>query len=184
MDVPDLRDRCSRRRVIAGLGAAVSAALAGCGSTNDDSTPAEPTFDRLDATSVHVDDGVDLSLPAAVSTVENTHNAELLVLPGDAAVGTERVADWLADGKSLGLLGQEAEATWLEWARSEAVREHFDTQGVSDADPDPQLVVAAAVGLSLPTFRSTWSDEPTGRDVMKALDDALVDISDRRESAQ
>jgi hypothetical protein len=175
------RDWHSRRRVLAGLGAAVSAGLAGCGSTDDDGTPEKPDFERVDATSVHVDDGVDLSVPAPVSTVEHTHNAELRVLPGDAAVDAEQVADWLADEKILALFGPAAQSTWIEWASSDAVDEHFDTSGVSEAEPAPQLVVAAAVGLSLPTFRTTWDDEPTGRKVWTAIDDALADVKGRRD---
>jgi hypothetical protein len=184
MHATERRYRLSRRRVLAGLGAAASGFLAGCGSTSDEGTPATPTFERLDVTSVHVADDLALSVPAAVPTVGSRANAELLVLPGDAAVGAAGVADWLADGKVLGLLGPAAEATWLDWADSEAVAEHFDTEGVSDANPDPQLLVAAAVDRSLPTYRTTWGDEPTDRDVLVALDDALVDVHDRRQSDQ
>ena len=173
-----------RRRVLAGLSAAVAAGLAGCGSTPGDATPEEPTFDRLDVTSVHIDDRLELAIPEAVPTVDARTNAALLVFPGDATVDVEQVADWLADEKILGLLGPTAESTWIDWAESEAVNEHFDTEGTSDADPDPQLVVTAAVGLSLPTFRTTWGDEPVDRDVLEALDDALRDISDRRASDQ
>jgi hypothetical protein len=179
MNTSDVSERPSRRRVLAGLGAV---ALAGCGSRNGDSTPDEPTFDRLDATSVHVDDGVDLSVPEAVSTVDARTNAAVLVLPGDAAVDTEQVADWLADEKILALSGPDAQPTWVEWAESDAVDEHFDTSGVSEAEPAPQLVVAAAAGLSLPTFRTTWGEEPADREVWAALDGALVDVRERRRA--
>ena len=106
-------------------------------------------------------------------------NADLLVLPGDTDVGAERAVDWLAADRVLALLGEAAEPTWLSWARSDVYRDAFEGEGVGDGDPDPQLLVAGTVGLHVTTYRRTWSDGPRERDVLRALDETLVDLAGR-----
>lgn len=173
-----------RRRVLAATGAALSGAVAGCnaldGLAGDD---APESYERLQLTAVHVADEVDVSVPGEVSTVDARNNADLLVIPGDTDTGAEQAVEWLADGRVLALLGDSAEGTWLEWTQSDAYGDTFDNQGYSDSEPDPDLLVAAAVDLRVTTYRHTWGNGPRDRDVLRALDEALVDIEQRRADA-
>lgn len=172
----------TRRRTLLAGGAALAVGLAGCTARTTDGTPAELAFERLDLTAVYVHADVDLAVPDDVPTVSAKTNADLLVLPGDSNADAEQVVEWLADERVLALLGDTAEGTWLAWARSEAFDEHFERRGSSDAEPDPDLLVAAAVGLDVPTYRHTWSDSPSDRDVLRALDEILVDLEPRTPS--
>lgn len=176
---PDARPRATRRRLLAGAGAGLVGGLAGCVGLTDDGSPDDLRFQRLQTTAVYVDDGVALSMPDEIETVRATNNADLLVLPGDAGVEAEQAVDWLADDRVLALLGDDAEATWLAWARSDAFRDAFENEGLADGDPDPQLLVAATVDLHVPTYRRTWADGPRDRDVLRALDETLVDLAER-----
>lgn len=65
-------------------------------------------------------------------------------------VDAEQAVEWLADESALTLLGDEAESTWLAWVQSDACADTFDAQGFGDAEPDPDLLVAAAIGLDPP----------------------------------
>jgi hypothetical protein len=53
-------------------------------------------------------------------------------------------------------------------------RQTFENRGQSDSEPDPSLVVGAKIGQYVTTYR--WSG---GYRVPTALDDVLVDISER-----
>lgn len=174
--------RRSRRDFLAGASAALVGAVAGCSALVSDG-PNGPRDDReygrLQVTAVYVADGVDLSMPDEVETVTGPSNADLLVLPGGTDARAEQVVDWLADDRTLALLGDGAESTWLSWARSDTYRDTFDGGGYGDSDPDPQLLVAAAVGLDVTTYRHTWGDGPRDRDVLDALDEVLVDVATR-----
>ena len=168
-----------RRRVLAGASAVVSGAVAGCGALSGDGSPEDLTFSRLHQTPVYVADRVDLSMPDEVPTVTATNNADLIVLPGDTDIGAEQAVDWLTEERVLALLGETAEGTWLGWARSDDFETAFDERGYSDSEPDPELLVAAAVGLHVPTYRHSWADGPRERDVLRTLDEDLVDIETR-----
>lgn len=165
----------SRRRVLAGVGAAAVGAVAGCGGIAHNEPP-DADYAVLTHTPTYVADDVDLSVPEAVPTVSATTNADLLVLPGDTDVGAEQAVEWLAADRVVALLGEAAERTWIEWAESEAYGDAFDDRGLADADPDPQLLVGAAVGLHVRTYRHTWGNGPDDRDVLAALDEDLADI--------
>lgn len=39
------------------------------------------------------------------------------------------------------------------------------------------LVVAGAIGLQLHTYRPSWGEPPRNRDVLRALDEDLVDLA-------
>ena len=168
----------ARREALAGA-AGLAAALAGCATrlapTGDSD---DPSYDRLARTATYVSPNAPLELPGELPTVENTHNADLLVLPGDTAHGPAQAADWLAADRVVALLGDGAERRWLDWARSDDFEDSFDNGGVGDAEPDPTLVVAAAVGLLVHTYRHSWGDPPRDRDVLRALDEDLGDVAE------
>lgn len=169
----------TRRRLVRNAGVALSVAAAGCGTLPGDGTPDEQSYDRLQQTAVYVADDVSLSLPEEIPTVTATNNADLLVLPGDTDIEAQQAVDWLADERILALLGGSAEDTWLSWARSDAYDDTFQDEGVSDSEPDPQLLVAAAVGLHVTTYRHSWGDGPRDRDVLRKLDEDLTDLDTR-----
>lgn len=168
--------RCTRRRTLAGA-AALAGALAGCSALPVDDGEEEPSYDRLDHTATYVSPEAPLELPGDLPTVEHTHNADLLVLPGDTAHGPSQAVDWLADGRVLALLGDGAERRWLDWARSDDFEDAFGNHGYSDAQPDPTLVVGAAVGTLVHTYRHAWDEPPAARDVLSAIDDDLGDVA-------
>lgn len=169
----------TRRQALAGGLAALAGAAAGCSALRSDDSPDDPSYERLPLTAVYVDDGVDLAMPEAVQTVGATTNADLLLLPDDVDVGAEQAVEWLADERAVALLGEDAEAKWFEWVRSEAYDDTFGRQGGADSEPDPFLLVAAAVGTRVTTYRRSWGDDPRDRDLLRALDETLVDIEDR-----
>ncbi|MDS0281686.1 hypothetical protein [Haloarcula onubensis] len=167
----------SRRTALRAAGVALLSSWAGCSALSHDSAESEDvTFERLDVTPVYVEDGAELSTPAEVETVDQAYNAELLVLSGNTDATSNQAVEWLADDRIVALLGDSPEATWLEWARSDAFRDTFSNEGYSDAEPDPSLVVGARIGLYLKTYRRSWSDGPRNRDVLRALDESLVAI--------
>jgi hypothetical protein len=172
-------DSLHRRRFLAAAGATLTAAVAGCSTLPGDDTPEELQFEELHQTPTYVADGADLSLPEEVPTVEATANADLLVLPGDPAVDAEQAVEWLADGRAVSLLGDDAESTWLAWAQSEAFTDTFENEGYADSEPDPDLLVGAAIGNVVTRFGKTWADGPRNRDLLRALDETLVEIEAR-----
>lgn len=172
----DIESCLTRRQALAGVGVAVLGAVAGCGKAAPDDASADQSYTTLHQTPTYVADGVGLSVPDEIPTVTATNNADLLVLPDDTDVEAEQAVDWLAADRAIALLGDAAERTWLAWARSDAYAETFDDRGFGDGEPDPQLVVGAAVGLHVSTYRHTWGNGPSDRDVLQALDEDLADI--------
>ncbi|WP_148415046.1 hypothetical protein [Haloferax sp. KTX1] len=167
----------TRRTALRACGVAACSSLAGCSALQtDDSDTEKPTYERLDVTPVYVADELDLSIPPDIETVSAPHNADLLVLPDDTDTDATQALEWLTDDRVLALLGENAETTWLSWARSDAFNDVFDTQGYSESEPAPTLVVAAKVGLNTTTSRYSWGSEPSTRDVLGALDESLVAI--------
>ncbi|WP_058828748.1 hypothetical protein [Haloferax sp. Q22] len=167
----------TRRNALRACGIAALSSLAGCSALQtDDQDTAQPTYERLDVTPVYVAEEVDLSMPAAIETVSAPHNADLLVLPDETDTDATQAVEWLVDDRVIALLGQNAEGTWLSWVQSDAFRDVFDTQGYSESDPAPSLVVGAKVGLNTTTSRYSWGDAPSTRDVLEALDESLVAI--------
>ncbi|POG55542.1 hypothetical protein [Haloferax marisrubri] len=170
----------TRRNALRACGIAALSSLAGCSALPpDDQDTEQPTYERLDVTPVYVADGVDPSIPAEIETVSAPHNADLLVLPDDTNIDATQAVEWLTDDRVLALLGEKAETTWLSWVRSDAFRDVFDTQGYSESEPSPTLVVGAKVGLNTTTSRYSWGDAPANRDVLRALDESLVAIENR-----
>lgn len=133
-------------------------------------------FEQLDVTAVYVADGVTVAVPPEVSTVDNANNADLLLLPDETSADADQVVEWLADDRVLAILGDRSEAAWLSWARSDAFRDTFETEGFGDSGPDPSLVVGATIGLYVKTYRRSWSEGPRNRDILRALDETLVAI--------
>lgn len=144
---------------------------------SDGSPDAEDlTFDRLDVRAVYVADEAEISMPAEIETVDDPYNAHVLVLPDETDVDAEKVLEWLIDDGVVALLGDEAEAAWLSWDRSEAFEDAFANEGYSDAEPDPSLVTGAKIGIYVKSYRHSWGDDPRDRDVLRALDETLVEI--------
>jgi len=167
---------CTRRGVLCGSCIALFGPLGGCSALSGNPSDAEDlTFERLDVRAVYVADGVGISMPAEIETIDNPHNADVLLLPGDTDIDAEQVVEWLADDRVVALLGDTAEVTWLSWARSEAFEDTFANQGYGDAEPDPSLVVGAKIGVYVRTYRHSWADGPRDRDVLRALDESLVE---------
>lgn len=129
-DTPD----STRRRVLAVSGAALVGGLAGCGG-GDGGSPADPEYERLDRTATYVADGVELSVPGEIPTVDAKNEADLLVLPASTGRAARRVVEWLVDGRAVALLGAAAEQTWLAWAGSDAYRDAFGQR--AEATPSP-----------------------------------------------
>ncbi|NHX37264.1 MULTISPECIES: hypothetical protein [Halolamina] len=167
-----------RRRLLAATAAGLTTAVAGCSSLpgTDDSTPEDLQFDELHQTPTYVADGVDLSLPDEVPTVSGRNNADLLLLPGDTGVDAEQAAEWLAADRAIGLLGDDAEPTWLDWETSDAFKQTFENEGVADSDPDPDLLVGVTFENRTSTYGRTWADGPRERDLIRALDEIVADI--------
>lgn len=169
-----------RRRLLAATAATLTAAVAGCSSLPGmaEDTPADLTFDKLHETPTYVAEDADLSMPEEVPLVEAATDADLLLLPGDTGVDPQQAADWLADDRAIALLGDAAEPTWIDWERSDAFDETFENDGYGDASPDPDLLVGAAVEMRTTTYNRTWSDGPRERDLLRALDEILVDMAE------
>ena len=169
----------TNRRAVLGSGLAVLAALAGCSALSDAGQTGDISYEHLPSTAVYVDETVDLSFPDEIQTVRATNNADLLVLPDDTDVDAEQAVDWLADERVVALVGEESESTWLAWVRSDAHESAFDNEGYAEANPDPYLLVAAAIGVHTTTYRRSWADDPRDRDLLRALDETLGDIETR-----
>lgn len=173
------RFRATRRRTVCGAGSGLVGLLAGCASLTDGKESSDPSYDQLQRTAVYVAEGVDLSMPDEVPTVRAAENADLLVLPGDTDTDASQAVDWLAADRVLALLGSAAEATWLDWAQSEPFTDTFEPGGYADGEPDPVLLVAAKIGLNVPTYRHSWGGSPRDRDLLRALDEDLAAIASR-----
>jgi hypothetical protein len=170
---------CTRRTALRTGCLALLGSLAGCSALPTGTSGAEDlTFERLDVTAVYVAEGVELSVPAEVQTVSAAHNADLLVLPGDTGADADQVVEWFADDRTVALLGDRSEATWLSWARSDAFEDAFANEGFADSEPDPSLIVGARIGQYVRTYRHSWADGPRDRDVLRALDESLVDVEE------
>lgn len=170
----------TRRQFLQASAAVAVGAVAGCSTLTGSDQVDDLAFDRLQQIAVHVDDAVDLAVPAEVQTVSEPHNADLVVVPADTDVTAEVAVNWLADERAIALVGEDAEPTWFTWAKSDPFAETFDREGLADGDPDPTLLVAAAIDLDVTTYRHTWGDGPRDRDVLRALDEAMADVESRR----
>jgi len=170
----------ARRRLLAATGAMLTTALAGCSSLPDGGRTSEQlVFEELHQTPTYVAEGVDIDLHEEIPTVSAKNNADLLLLPGDTDTGAEQAADWLTDDRWIALLGDAAEATWLDWEASDAFDDAFENRGAADSDPDPDLLVGTVFENRTATYRRTWADGPRDRDLVRALDEILVAIEER-----
>lgn len=173
----------SRRRLLQSATALPFLGLAGCPTlTNSDAPSQTPEYEHLPDTAIYVADDVGLRLPENATRVDAPEQAELLILHGNLAVPAERVVTWLTEGRVIALLGDRAEHSWLDVARSEPYREAFDSEGLADGEPDPQLLVAVAVDDRTTTYRKTWGNQPANDDLLTALDETLTDIETRRST--
>ena len=168
---------CTRRDALRTGSILLFSSLAGCSALTDDGAGSEDrTYERLAVTAVYVADGVDVSVPPEISTVDSANNADLLLLPGETTADADQIVEWFADERVVATLGDSSEATWLSWARSDAFRDAFKNEGFSESKPDPSLVVGAKIGLYVSTYRRSWSDGRRNRDILRALDETLVAI--------
>lgn len=172
----------TRRRLLQTAGTLPAVSLAGCAAMLDSSQTATstPEYEQLPKTAVYTDDDVGIRLPETVTRVEAATNADLIVLHGNPEVEAEQAVNWLADERAVGLLGDRAQETWLDWGESEAYEETFENEGRAAADPAPHLLVAAASDTTVSTHRYSWGDQPSNGDVVRALDDAMVEIAEER----
>lgn len=122
---------------------------------------------------LYVAPGVGVDVPERLEAVPATHNADLLVFPDETDTDAGQAVDWLAAGRSIALLGPEAESTFHGWARSDPYRDAF-TGGSADAEPDPDLLVAVPQDALVSTHQYTWATEYADREVFEALDDAFA----------
>lgn len=172
----------SRRRLLTSAGSLSVVGLAGCASLlhSDPHEDQSRDYDELRGTPIYVADDVGLRLPDTADRVDGPENAELLALHGNLAATPAQVVTWLTADRVLALLGDRAEASWLEVVGSDAYREAFQSEGYGDSEPDPHLLVGAAIGDYTTTYRKTWGDQPTNDEIMTELDETLADIEDRR----
>lgn len=172
----------SRRQFLRAASPLTFIGLSGCSfpSGNTPSNADTPEYEHLRNTATYVGEDVSLRLPDDVQRVDAPTNADLIVVHANTDVSVETVVSWLADDRAIALLGDRAEGTWLEWAQSEEFENAFDTAGVSDANPDPQLLIGATVELRVTTYRKTWSEQPSNEDIIAALSETMRDIENRR----
>ena len=81
--------------------------------------------------------------------------------------------------RAIALLGKDAEPTWLDWEASDAFHEAFENRGAADSSPDPDLLVGVTFENRTSTYGRTWADGPRERDLVRALDEIVVDIEAR-----
>lgn len=168
-----------RRNVLAATSTVLLGAVAGCPAFADEDSIDDIEFERFHQTPVYLADDVELSMPEEIQTVSEPADAELIITPDEPDVPPEQAAEWLADGRILALLGDEAENTWLSWVRSDAFDEAFDIQGIAEGEPDPDLLVGVAIDQQPTRYNRTWERGPHESDILKAVDEILVDIDGR-----
>ncbi|MEF8806528.1 hypothetical protein [Natronomonas sp.] len=175
-----------RRRLLRAASTTPFVALAGCSFLPErtSQTTESPDYEQLRNTAVYVGDDVGLRLPESVPRVSAPTNADLLVVHGNPEVSVETAVSWLADDRAVALLGDRAQDTWLDWARSEEFEDTFDTQGVGEAEPAPQLLVGATVGVRVTTYRKTWENQPNNDEIVAALDETMSDLETQRSEEE
>ncbi|MEF8801928.1 MAG: hypothetical protein V5A38_12255 [Halolamina sp.] len=172
-------ENSTRRRLLQTAGALPAVSLTGCAAPFEwpQTATSTPAYEQLPQTAVYTADDVGIRLPESVQRVAAPTNADLIVLHGNPAVEAEQAVTWLAEERAVALLGDRAQETWLDWARSEAYRETFGSGELAAGDPPPHLLVAAASGSDMSTYRYSWSDQPSNGDIVRTLDDAMVEIA-------
>lgn len=164
----------TRRRFLAGASASFALALAGCGRDADqDATPTPIEYDHLGQRTLYPADGLGLTVPENLETTQTRDGATLFLLPGTTDVAATQAVEWLDSQRVVALLGDGAEGTWLDWARSDAYAETFGRGGVADPDPDPDLVVLRWNGQGVSPHHYTWGNPYDDADVFEAIEDAL-----------
>ncbi|NHX36457.1 MULTISPECIES: hypothetical protein [Halolamina] len=167
-----------RRRALLAAGVSVAGTLAGCSGLGE--SPTEQPFAALDRQRVYLDDGVDLSAPDAVPTGSEPSDAGVVVVPGDTERSPNRAAEWIADRRTVALLGDGCGDTWNSWVMTSAFATDFDVMGAEWGQPDADLVVGTAIGLNLVTYGRTWEGMPSDTEIMQELDSIASDIEGRR----
>lgn len=173
--------RRPRREVLGGMAVFLTGTVAGCGGSipslsGDSSTTSPVSYEYLERIQVYLSPAVSLSLPAGVSEAASPAKADLVVLPATTDVEAVTAIDWLVAGKGIALVGADAEPTIHRWKDSRAYRDAFESSGRSEANPQPELVVAFARGNQyISKHSTTWghTDDPTDSELLRALERAL-----------
>jgi hypothetical protein len=168
----------TRRQTLAAGGLVLAGVVTGCqGFITDRSGTTTPTeFDHLDDRPIYVDEALDLTVPEAVQVVSEPEDADLILLSDDPDAGPEEAVDWLSDRRAIGLLGDDAQDTWLSWVDSQPYHDAFDPNGVAEGEPAPDLVISWHTGNLVTTRRYGWDRGPDDGKVLTALDESLTDI--------
>lgn len=169
----------TRRRLLQTACTLPAVSLAGCAAMFEgpQTATSTPEYEQLPRTAVYTADDVGVRLPESVPRVDAATNADLIVVHGNPDVEAEQAVTWLSDERAVALLGDRAQETWLDWARSDAFGDTFESGGLAEADPAPHLMVAAALGTNVSTYRYSWGNQPSNGDIVRALDDAMVEIA-------
>lgn len=171
--------RPSRRQILQANAAVSLGAIAGYSALRSAESTAGQNFTRLQRTALYFGDDVGLTIPDEIQTIRATNNADLIILTDTTDVSAEQVVEWLAAERTLALLGGSIERIWLVWARSDPSDDTYVGDATSDSEPDPYLLVGTAGGPNVTTYRRSWGDSPRDRDILRALDEVLVEIENR-----
>lgn len=151
----------TRRALLRGTALALPV-LAGCSlpSRSDETTTPEH-YPHLERAALFVASRLDLTVPSAVSVVEEPADAEIALFPTDPGVSPAEAVEWLADGTAVGVVGSPAHEFLLAVQRSEAAADRFGQQGYGVPSPPPDLQVGHAVadgggGEILSTSSFSW----------------------------
>lgn len=171
---------CHRRRIVATVGVGILGGLAGClgrfGNDSSDSSAEAEEYEHLKEWPVYVADGLDLSVPPAVHIEASPSDADLIVLLDETETDVSRAIDWLADGRVLAVVGEDAQETVTSWMESDAFTDEFGEQMVGGGEPEPELVMAVDSGSIVSTHRFSWEDGPADSDILWALNKQLDDL--------
>lgn len=143
--VPPVTDPRTRRAVLHGTALALPA-LAGCSlpTRSDDPTTPEQ-YPHLERATLFVASRLDITLPSAVSVVDQPADADVALFPTDPSVTPEEAVEWLAGGTAVGVVGSPAHEFLLEVQRSEAAADRFGQRGYGVPSPPPHLQFGHAV---------------------------------------
>lgn len=164
----------TRRTFLAGTGTTLLAGLPGCTNPSRPTETQSPDFVLLDVTATYIHDDLDLDADDELPLVSTPTNADLIILPANTDTATERAIEWLTTPRSIALLGDTAQDTWLTWSTSEEYRDTFGGAGSATANPAPQLIVAIPDNLDVHTYRYSWAQKPTDTQVLEAIEEAMI----------
>lgn len=149
------------------------------GETEDQTTPSK--YNRLTSHQTYVAQPVSLSLPPDAPSADKPQAATIIILSDGTDVAAETGIGWLASGKHVAFIGNEGQATLVEWTKSPAYAESFESGGVRVGSPPPDFVVAVGVGQQyISKHGFTWNDtaDPDDERYLAALEQVLEEISE------